>query len=87
MAEEDTDLSVQFIQLTKEQLWRLEHLLEAGYSNSVALLLAVNRDVDLHLAEKAMGCGSELEACYLLGLIDTLEPEVWSPERIPAASR
>ena len=38
--------------------WRVERLLEAGYDGEAALVLALDRDVDLHLAVSLLerGC-------------------------------
>ena len=42
--------------------WRVERLLEAGYDAEAALVLALDRDVDLHLAVSLLerGCPPDL---------------------------
>lgn len=42
--------------------WRVERLLEAGYDAEAALVLALDRDVDLHLAVALLerGCPPDL---------------------------
>ena len=41
--------------------WRVERLLEAGYEGEAALVLALDRDVDLHLAVSLLerGCPAD----------------------------
>jgi hypothetical protein len=41
--------------------WRVERLLEAGYDGEAALVLALDRDVDLHLAVSLLerGCPAD----------------------------
>ena len=41
--------------------WRVERLLAAGYDGEAALVLALDRDVDLHLAVSLLerGCPSD----------------------------
>jgi hypothetical protein len=42
--------------------WRVERLLEAGYDGDAALVLALDRDVDLHFAVSLLqrGCPSDV---------------------------
>ena len=42
--------------------WRVEQLLEAGYDGEAALVLALDRDVDLHLAVSLLhrGCPADV---------------------------
>ena len=37
--------------------WRVEQLVAAGYDGEAALVLALDRDVDLHLAVSLLQCG------------------------------
>lgn len=48
--------------------WRFEELARAGYADEVALVLALDRDVDLHLALEllARGCAPETAVRILL---------------------
>ncbi len=41
--------------------WRVERLLDAGYDGEAALVLALDRDVDLHLAVSLLerGCPAD----------------------------
>jgi hypothetical protein len=41
--------------------WRVERLLDAGYDAEASLVLALDRDVDLHLAVSLLerGCSSD----------------------------
>jgi hypothetical protein len=41
--------------------WRVERLLEAGYDGEASLVLALDRDVDLHLAVSLLerGCPAD----------------------------
>jgi hypothetical protein len=41
--------------------WRVERLLDAGYDGEAALVLALDRDVDLHLAVSLLerGCPTD----------------------------
>jgi len=41
--------------------WRVERLLEAGYDGEASLVLALDRDVDLHLAVSLLerGCAPD----------------------------
>jgi hypothetical protein len=43
---------------TRVTAWRVERLLSAGYDGEAALVLALDRDVDLHLAVSLLerGC-------------------------------
>lgn len=41
--------------------WRLEQLAKAGYSWACAMVIAANRDVDLHRAVKLVQAGCPVE--------------------------
>lgn len=49
--------------------WRRDRLIDAGYSLSVAETIAEDWNLDLRLAEKALGCGDEMRALYLLSVV------------------
>ena len=48
--------------------WRAGELLRAGYSERLALLIALHTEVDLHLAKRllAKGCSQKIAARILL---------------------
>jgi hypothetical protein len=48
--------------------WRIERLLSAGYDGEASIVLALDRDVDLHLAVELLerGCSHDLALQILL---------------------
>jgi hypothetical protein len=48
--------------------WRFERLLRAGYDGEASLALALDEDVDLHVAEDLLGAGCPVDvALRILG--------------------
>lgn len=50
--------------------WRKDALIKAGWEPAVAMEIAKDFKVDLHVAESAIRCGDPKQALYLLSLSD-----------------
>src|SRR5262245_50469548 len=51
-------------ELAKVCDWRIDSLMAAGYPAWVAVQLALNRNVDLHQAEKLLSAGCSVELAF-----------------------
>jgi hypothetical protein len=59
------------VELTKEEHYREEQLIQAGYSFAYSRALAQMPDIDLHVACKAILCGNQDKAIWLLGILES----------------
>ena len=64
----EIDVSDELDDDLKVTLWRLTRLAQAGYDDGTAVDLALNRDIDLHLATALAerGCPADLALRILL---------------------